>query len=364
MKKTFFFSISLFAIALFTWQCAKDSATNTDTVAPNLKSALNSSVARLNNAVNLIKSTTGYQILKIQDDSYLKSASANLSLTCEEADSIDLSDIKGIYEYQPTKFNNWRYDYYDKLFKKTGESDYLIVRMPKIKIFSPRRFRNPRLEDSVLTNNFEIKATNFHSYYSKPYVYDYKLTTSCSLDSTLIGGLDIHSSCNYPSACKYSALFSFANGYGINVYSSKGDTSISSFGLSDSAGVIFKEVVKSIKVDGKKHREKEYALTIGNIEIKRIPAQDSIEIYVSGVLQTNAKVEFIDNDTIEEKSICNKRDIQITFDDGTTAKLSELAGPAITTLSSLVGSMQSVYFASNIVNYIAFNIRANCIYKK
>jgi hypothetical protein len=351
MKRNIYFSISLLAVAVLIWQCTD----KTETGNLDLKSSINSTAIKLNDAVEKIKTTPGYSILTLQGDNSVSSVTEQSTLC---TDSINLADIKGIYEYKPASFNKWCYYCYDRLFKQTGNSDSLIIKMPEEKIFFPYKFHHIEKTDSVLKNNFKIIATDYHYYFAQENLFDYKLALSCILDSIKIGNLDIHSNHEKQSTYKYSALFSFGNGYGINVYTSSGDTAISSFGLSDDKGVLLKETEKKIKINGKR-REKEYILTIGNIDIKRMPAKDSIEIYVSGILQKNAQVKFIDNDSIEDKSICKKRDIQITFDDGTTAKVSELIGPALTTLSGLVESMKNIYFASNVVDYIAWNIRKN-----
>ena len=99
---------------------------------------------------------------------------------------------------------------------------------------------------------------------------------------------------------------------------------------------------------------------IGNIEFKKSSSVDSIQIFVSGVLQQNAVIEVIDSTgNSDEHSVCYNRDIKITFDDGSSVLLSELIGPSLDILRNLVGSLKQVYFATNIVDYIAWNIYKN-----
>ena len=105
-------------------------------------------------------------------------------------------------------------------------------------------------------------------------------------------------------------------------------------------------------------REKQYDLTIGNVEIKRGFGIDSIQVYQNGVLQKKAGAKITDS-ADSTGTICNKRDILLTFDDGTTAKLSTLISPALTQLKALVSSLHDMYFAENIVDYIAENIYFN-----
>jgi hypothetical protein len=76
------------------------------------------------------------------------------------------------------------------------------------------------------------------------------------------------------------------------------------------------------------------------------------------VLQKTAGAKITDS-ADSTGTICGKRDILLTFDDGTTAKLSDLLGSPLTELKALVSSLHDMYFAENIVNYIAFNIYYN-----
>lgn len=105
-------------------------------------------------------------------------------------------------------------------------------------------------------------------------------------------------------------------------------------------------------------REKQYDLTIGNVEIKRGLGIDSVQVFLNGVLQKTAGAKITDS-ADSTGTICGKRDILLTYDDGTTAKLSELLGPPLTQLKTLIGSLHGMYFAQNIIDYIAVNIYFN-----
>jgi hypothetical protein len=76
------------------------------------------------------------------------------------------------------------------------------------------------------------------------------------------------------------------------------------------------------------------------------------------VLQKEAAA-FITDDSDTTGTICHKRDVLLTFDDGTTAKLSKMINPALTSLRTLIDSLHSMYFAKNIVDYIAVSIYYN-----
>ena len=119
-----------------------------------------------------------------------------------------------------------------------------------------------------------------------------------------------------------------------------------------------KKKLLTIKKDTAKFgREHQYILTIGSVKIVRksgTPAQ----VYVNGVLQTKAVIAIVDKDNDEdsEHSICGKRDLQITFDDGTTSAISTLIGNSITNISTLFTSLHQVYFAAYVVDWLGYDI--------
>lgn len=129
------------------------------------------------------------------------------------------------------------------------------------------------------------------------------------------------------------------------------------FALSDGIETLLKETVSFVR-SGFRITERQYILTIGNVDIIRSTGVDSIQVYLNGVLQKNAGAKIIDN-TNDPGSICHSRDIQLIFDDGTTTNLSTLIKPALTTLKTLVNSLHSMFFAQNIVDYIAISIYFN-----
>jgi hypothetical protein len=277
-------------------------------------------------------------------------------------DSITLAAIKGIYEYQPITYHNWCYACFSKLFKKTGVSDDLVVKLPSEKIFHPYRFQSVVPADSTLKNNFVITASAYLYYFTMGFLHNYKLTADIAVSDTSIGNLDIQSSATSLSNYAYASAFTFPSGYSLKTSVTSGDTATQSFSLSSATETLLKETVNFIKIQGSRFREKEYILDIGNVEFRKSSVVDSFQIYVNGVLQKNAKVEIIDKaSSTGNVSIFRTRDIQITFDDGSTTTISALIGPSLTVLGNLAGSLQDVYFATKIVNYIAWNIYKNRI---
>ena len=163
---------------------------------------------------------------------------------------------------------------------------------------------------------------------------------------------------NQTSGGSWSSKYSFTGGYSINVSGLTGDTTKSAFSLSDATDTLLKETVSFIR-NGLGMSERQYVLSIGNVEIIRSSAVDSIQVFLNGVLQNKAGVKIVENNNDASGSIIQGRDIQLTFDDGTTTTLSTLIQPAMTTLKTLVNSLQSMFFAQNIVDYIAISIYYN-----
>src|SRR5690606_22027781 len=102
-------------------------------------------------------------------------------------------------------------------------------------------------------------------------------------------------------------------------------------------------------------------LTIGDVQIVRKAGPnslDSAKVYVLGVLQATAKVELVDvtsTDATEVSVTNHKREIKITFEDGTSKTISELLGTSIETIRNLFLSLRKSYFATSIVDRIAWD---------
>ncbi len=339
---------------MLAWQCSK----KIDSGAPqSFKESLNAGTQNLNNAVTAISQTYGYKVLSLNESSTFKSV---FSPEAAFQDSITLAKIKGVYEYQPVTYRHWCFNCFTKLFKRTGDNNDLIVKLPEVKVFFPAKFQMVTPSDSTLKNNLVIDASDYHYYFSMGMLWDYKLAANVTLNDTAIGSIGIQSARSSGSAYNYASNYGFPNGYSIAVNVKSGDTATSSIALLSSTTTLLKETVNRYRVSGSKFREREYILDVGNVEFKRASGSDSITVYVGGVLQTKAKVEVVDASG-STGSICGGRDLKVTFDDGTSTTLSALLGPSLTLLGNMVTDLQNVYFATNIVNYIAFNIFKNQI---
>jgi hypothetical protein len=126
--------------------------------------------------------------------------------------------------------------------------------------------------------------------------------------------------------------------------------------------MLYEENISSYRVNSEnRRRERIYSLTIGDVKIVREMGPyslDSAKVYVAGVLQLNAKVEIIVNETEgEEVGLTNKkRDILITFDDGTSTTIRELKGNTIENIAEIFKSVRQAGFATHIIDRIAANI--------
>ena len=156
---------------------------------------------------------------------------------------------------------------------------------------------------------------------------------------------------------RYANVFTFPEGFSIIKRGQTGDTTKIEFALAQNTDTLLSEKL-SLTGDGFKRKEKQYTLSIGNIEIKRATGIDSIQVYLNGVLQKKAGAKIVDNEDYNA-SIFSRRDILLTFDDGTQAKLSDKLAPALETLKSLSRSLEEMYVSKHIVDYIAFNIYYN-----
>ena len=339
MKKNILFIAIL--IGFFSWSCSKIDSDNKD-----LKQSLETSVSKINNAISKISTTKGYQLLCVTEETAKSDGSFK--------DSINLDLIAGIYDFQPDTIHRFNFFIPYRLFKKTGTSDKLIVNLPSKMIFHPKYLHNSMMSDSVLKNNFRITASEYHLFYNWWNSYDYKLVAGFTLDNEEIGSLSMLESSKSFKQHSNSSKFTFKEGYNISVSHETGDTSISSFALAQNNDTLLKETEIFIRTGYHKF-EKQYILSVGNVDIKRSTGVDSIQVFLNGVLQKKAGARIIDGPD-STVSICHKRDILLTFDDGTKTNLSTLIDPARAKLRTLIDALGEMYLSKHIVDYIAIGI--------
>ncbi|MDP4238502.1 MAG: hypothetical protein Q8904_03405 [Bacteroidota bacterium] len=370
--KTKSYYLGLVLLGFLTWSCSnKDEAGLTSASQGSLKIAMNTGAQNLTTAMSAITNSKGYQVLESSGPtlgpSLVKSASSSTSFVSAPQDTIPLSAIAGIYDYKAAKYKKWRPELFN-FFAKTGTSTDFIVRLPESKVKNPGSLFRFTPTDTTLVNNYVIDVSKYNYNFGR-FLWNYDLTSTITIDNTEAGVLNIQSSNNRTDGYHFMSDFAFANGYDAKIVYSTGDTILSDYNISKAGAIIFEEKFTSIKADAaSRHREKEYSLTIGNVTVVRSPTHannglDSAKVYVGGVLQAKATVKFIDitskSDTTEFSIVGHNRDLQITFDDGTTQTVSQLLGSTITDVRTLFTSLRQVYFATSVVDWVAWDIYMN-----
>ncbi|MCU0460350.1 MAG: hypothetical protein MUE37_14845 [Bacteroidales bacterium] len=337
MKKNLL-PLSLLA-GLLLWQC---SGTETDT---SVRKSLDEGINRISKAVNIISRTKGYELMTLTD--MTKSGDGY-------SDSISLGMISGVFDFMPDTFVYRHFSMPFWKFSRTADSDKLVMNMPYKLVSRPRYLFNPDPEEGETENDFTITSSDYHYYYSFLRRFDYLLNAGLALEGEDIGKLEVASAGESFSGRSYSSKYSFTDDYSFEVAFTRGDTSVSSMALLEGDELLMGEENHFIH-SGFRTFERKYILTIGDVQIVRSTGVDSIEVYLAGVLQNSAAAVITDEDETEG-SVCRHRDIELTFNDGTTARLSELMGPSLEILKSLAGPMREMYFARRIVDHLAMTI--------
>ena len=362
--KTKSFYLGLALLSFMTWSCtSQDGVTN-----QSLKTSISASAQDLTTAMSSITSSTGYGVLSSSASapSMVKSSTSASSVISSVSDTISLSQIAGIYDYKAKKYKKWSPLLFN-FFAKTGTSSDFIVRLPESKVKNPKLLFQYSAADTALVNNYVIDVSKY-SYVFGRYLWNYNLASTITVSDVNVGALTVQSSRNKTEGQNFVSDFLFADGYDAKLQYSTGDTILSVYSISKGGTTLFQEKFTAIKDSASRHREKQYSLTIGNVQIVRNVAKgsnglDSAQVYLGGVLQTKAIVKIIDTtsstDDTEFSVIGNNRDLQITFDDGTTTTVSKLLGSTITDVRSLFLSLRQVYFATNVVDWVAWDVLLN-----
>ena len=337
-------------IALIALSCSK-----VDTGSGGLRQSVEKGVADISHAVSTISGTTGYKLLTVSDNI----AKSDFVFK----DTINLKMVAGIYDFQPDTVMHFHEFSPFRLFKKTGESENMVVNLPEMLVMHPRHLLFFDMKDTVYPNNFTITATDYHLYFNWWHYYEYKLTAGLTLNNEDAGSMDVSSTSSSERSNSYSSGYTFKEGYHIATVWQDGDTATSSFYLTKSSDTLFKETSMFIwhemndmhEMHGMRQTERLYDLTIGNVEVKKSAGIDSIQVFVGGVLQKHA-AQITTDQSDTTASICHKRDVLLTYDDGTTARLSELLAPIKEQLKTLRDSLRSMYFSKHIIDYIAYSI--------
>jgi hypothetical protein len=338
------------------WSCSKNVGVSDTT---SLKQSISASALNLNNAMDVITSSEAYSILTVTDGTSTKS-SGTVQKSSSTTDSIykvyiPLDSISGVYDYKPVTKLNRRGISLIQFFNRTADNSKMIVNMPLKKVKNPRSLRHYSASDTLLTNNFSIAVSDYHNNYNSYHDFDYILASEITVDSVIAGDLNIKYIVSPTLGIQYASQYSFSGSYTATYKYDSGDTTVSSFSILSGNKVMYEEQLLTIKSDTARFgREHQYTLIIGDVKIVR--KSGTSVVYVNDVLQPNAVVTIIDTVADTEASVCKKRDIQITFEDGTTTTVSALIGASIDNIKTLFDSLHSVYFAAYVVDWIAYDI--------
>jgi hypothetical protein len=318
----------------------------------SLKQSIDQSAADLNAAMKTISASKAFSLFTVTEDGSKSDLSEN-----DYDVYISLDQVKGVYEYSPVATTDRLGLPLIRFFSRTADDAKMIVKLPLKKVEHPRSLRSYVAADTALTNNFSISVSEYHNNYNSYWDYDYLLTSDISIDEAAAGKLNIESVVSPDNGTDYNSQYVFTGSYSAKYRYLSGDTTVSSFGIYDGTNLLYEEKRQTIPNDTARFgREHLYTLTIGNVQIVRKSGVIAPAIYVNGTLQTNAVVAIIDRDSDPEATVCKKRDISITFDDGTVKTVSGLIGDSVTDIRTLFDSLHDVYFAAYIVDWIAYDI--------
>ena len=359
--------LALLTLGILSWSCNKseDSLSSlTPMQTASLKLTINTNVQELKSAVSTITSSAGYKL--IVGDAALRGTTASALDTT----SILLTNISGEYDYKATPFKRGFINL-TRYFNRSADNALMIVRLPEEKVKNYGTLLMNRPGDDSLKNNYVVSVSDYNYTYSRSYGYDYKMASNINIKDVNAGDLKIQSAWRPKlGSYTYASEFAFANGYLTKVAYTTGDTAVSTYAISKDGKTLYEEKYTTIKTVGSaRHKERDFSLTIGDVQIVRQlgvkTSLDSAKVYVAGVLQTSAKVAIVDvtnsstTDVTESTVVNKKRELQITFDDGTTSTISQLAGTAITDISALFTSLRQAYFSTNVVDWVAWDVYWN-----
>jgi len=362
--KDFYLALVLGSFTL--WSCSN----NDDLSQSSLKTSLNNSVLQLTTAVATISASQGYQVLAVSSTSsnspsLVKSSVAAFDTTYN---SIQLADVAGVYNYKATPSKKWQNSLM-QYFVKSADNEHMIVSLPEEKVLHPYSLLRYSAKDSLLTNNYKIDVSDYKYVFNRYLGWDYQMASTINIKTVDVGALKIQSSYSKANDYKYVSEFVFTDNYKAICNYTTGDTAAATYAINDGTKILYEEKYTAIRTSsmGNRHKEKEYSLTIGDVQIVRGMNQqnnslDSAKVYVAGVLQLNSKIEFITDITsgeIESSVINKKRDLKITFDDGTSTTISELLGTSVTTIRNLFASLRQASFATSVIDWIAWDIYTN-----
>jgi hypothetical protein len=356
--------LSVAFLSVISWNCSKSGDLTSLEGQGTLKSAVSLGMQDLATAVQAITTSASYQVISGPSDLTTKSLSVSLLDTVQH--SILLSDIAGVYDYKATAVAGTNGAML-RFFNKTAESSLMVVRMPEEKVKASKGLLHYTPADTLLVNNYVVSLSDYQYRFRYYNGWTYQMASSIKIKDVDAGVLKIATSNDKTAGYHFSSEFNFPSGYVTKCTYTSGDTAISDYAITKGTKVYYEEKYVAIKTSSElKHRETEFSLTIGEVLIVRKldrtqTSLDSAKVYVSGVLQTKSKVEIVDKttDTTDKCITGQKRELKITFDDGTSKTFTELAGGVITDISTMFASVRQANFSTAIIDWIAWDIYTN-----
>lgn len=363
--KTFNYFMIMLTISIITWSCTNNEIANEASV----KTSMEAGVIELSTSLNAIANSQGYQVLSISsmnENTLSKVASVTPLVIDSTFSSIVLADIAGVWDYKAVSYKKGP-SIFMRYFTKTAASDKMVLRLPEEKAKRPKVLFQFTPSDTLLANNYVISLSKYDYKFNRFLGWDYKMASTINIKTVDAGALNIQSSSSKTSGYKYASEFIFADGNKVNTSYTSGDTAISTYSISKSGKSLYEEKYTAIKTTAdKKLREKLYTLTVGDVQIVREPGKnglDSAKIYLKGVLQLKSKVEIIDiaatTEPTDNSVIQKKRELKITFDDGTSKTMTELLGTSVDLIRQIFATLRQSTFAVDIVDAIAWDVYKN-----
>jgi len=362
--------LALALVSFVTWSCT----TQNDLTSSSLKTSINANAQNLITAVNTISASPGYQLLASQSQAS-QSGSQGMMMAKQSVAAFDstysqilLSDLAGVWDYKAAL-----YMHHDpnllKFFQKTGTSADMVVKLPESKVKRFWDLLHYAPADTALVNNYVVDVSKYAYHFNHFLGWDYDMASNIAISNVSAGDLAIQSSNSRAKGYHFTSSFAFADGYKASTSYTSGDTIISVYGISKAGATLYEEKYTAIRTSTtSRHREKEYSLTIGNVQIVRSAGKnslDSAKVFVNGVLQLHSVVKIVTDSTAtvannDESTVTNhNRTIQITFDDGTSTTIKALLGSTIDNIQTLFTTLRQAYFSTNVVDWIAWDIYKN-----
>jgi hypothetical protein len=356
--KNFYFAMVI--LGFVAWSCSKQNSLSNSNTPVSLKSSITSGVQDLSTAMAAITTSAGYQVVTGPTD--LATKSGVITPLDTATHSILLTNIAGIYDYQATTIKRGS-SMILQFFTKTAPSAQAVFRMPEEKVKASKSLLQYKPSDTLLVNNYTISLSDYQYKFAQGNGWDYKMASAINIKNTDAGTLKIQSSNSPTLGYKYASEYLFTNGYLTKFIYTSGDTTISTYSISNGTKTLYEEKYVAIrsKTDPT-YRETTFSLRIGEVLIERElgPGHtlDNAKVYVSGILQLKSKVEFVDkaSSSTDHCISSQKRELKITFDDGTSSTFTQLAGYVINDITSLFTAMRQGSFATSIIDWIAWDI--------